>query len=47
MKKKGKTLDIINIGCDQLDVHTTSERLKISSVEKVYRLLRAVLEASD
>lgn len=47
MKKRGKTLDIINIGCDQYDVHTVSERLNISSVAKLYRLLTTILEETD
>lgn len=47
MKRRGKILDVINIGCDQDNVHTVNECLKISSVGKVYRFLTALLEETD
>lgn len=47
MKKRNRSIDIINIGCDQYDVHTPRERLKISSVDKTYKFLKAILEASE
>lgn len=44
MKAKGKSIDVLNIGCDQFDVHTVNERLKIDSVGKAYKLLTALIE---
>lgn len=40
----GRSLQVVNIGCTTLDVHTPRERLKIDTVSKTYRLLQLLLE---
>lgn len=42
--EKIEGLDCISIGPDMRDVHTTKERLSISSTERVYRFLICLLE---
>ena len=37
-------LDCVSVGPDILDIHTTEERLSVSSAERVYRFLLKVLE---
>ena len=37
-------LDCVSFGPDMKDIHTTEERLSISSVERTYRYLCRVLE---
>lgn len=37
-------LDMVSIGPDTFDIHTTKERLSISSTKRVYRFLLTVLE---
>lgn len=44
---KLKELDCISIGPDLFDVHTPNERLKISSVEKIYNILLELLKRCD
>lgn len=39
----GRSLQVVNIGCTTLDVHTPRERLKIDTVGKTYRLLQLLL----
>lgn len=39
-------LDIISTGPDVLDGHTTHERMSISSIDRVYRFVRRILETS-
>lgn len=41
---KLKGLDCVSMGPDILDIHTTEERLSISSTKRVYEFLRAFLE---
>lgn len=41
---KIKNLDCVSMGPDILDIHTTSERLSISSTKRVYEFLLAYLE---
>ena len=41
---KLKGLDAVSFGPDIFDIHTPKERLSISSVERTYRFLRAILE---
>lgn len=41
--KKIKDLDCISIGPDMFDVHTTNERLSISSANRIFRLLCSLL----
>lgn len=41
---KIKGIDCISIGPDLFDVHTTSERLSISSTERIYNLLLEILK---
>jgi len=41
--KKIKDLDCISIGPDMFDVHTTNERLSISSATRIFRLLCSLL----
>lgn len=41
---KIKELDCVSMGPDILDIHTTEERLSISSTKRVYEFLRAFLE---
>ncbi len=40
-------IDLISLGPDMYEVHTPQEHLSISSAERVYSLLRAVLERLD
>lgn len=42
-KRKGKPFEVVNIGCNQPDVHTPRERLQIASVGKTYTLLKKIL----
>ncbi|MCR5625845.1 MAG: M20/M25/M40 family metallo-hydrolase, partial [Lachnospiraceae bacterium] len=37
-------IDIVSLGPDIIDIHTPGEKISISSVERVWRLLIAVLE---
>ena len=37
-------LDCISFGPDIIDIHTTKEKLCISSVERTWKLILAVLE---
>ncbi len=43
-KKTMKDTDMISFGPDIIDVHTANEHLKISSVEKYWRLLKEILK---
>lgn len=43
----GHTLDIVNIGCNNLNVHTPQEMLQISSVGKTYLLLKNIIKELD
>ena len=43
--EKMPSLDMVSMGPDLLDIHTTSEHMSIASVERCYRLVLAVLEA--
>ena len=40
----GRTLQVVNIGCTTLDVHTPRERLKIDTVGRTYQLLWHLLD---
>lgn len=42
-RREGKPLEVVNIGCRQLDVHTPRERLQIASVGKTFTLLKKIL----
>ena len=42
--QKIKNLDCISVGPDMFDVHTVNEKLSISSVAEIFKLLCAVLE---
>ena len=44
LMQKIPNLDAISIGPDAYDIHTTSERMSISSFERVFKLLTKVLE---
>lgn len=44
MAELGKPLDVINLGVKNPNVHTTKERMSISSFVRTYALLRSVLE---
>lgn len=46
-QKKIEGLDMISFGPNMYDVHTPRERLSISSTERIYDLLLAVLEKMD
>jgi len=47
LKEKLCGADCISLGPQMYDIHTTEERLSISSVEKCYRLIRDVIEKKD
>ncbi len=47
MKNRGRKLDIVNIGCNNLDVHTPRERLEIRSVGKTWKLLSRIISELD
>ena len=47
LASKIKNLDCIALGPDILDIHTTSERLSISSTKRVYDFLIAYLERKN
>ena len=42
--KIGPQLDCISIGPDMWDVHTSKERLSISSTERTWKFLKDILE---
>lgn len=44
---KIKDLDCVSMGPDILDIHTTAERLSISSVKRVYEFLLAYMEEKE
>ncbi len=44
MEKCGKTCDAVAFGCLTPGCHSTDERLLIASAQKVYRLLKGILE---
>ena len=37
-------LDIVSMGPDLFDIHTSKERMKIDSVERIWQLVREVLK---
>lgn len=41
---RGRKLQVVNVGCTTLDVHTPRERLKIDTVGKCFRLLQILLQ---
>ena len=45
--KKIPGIDMVSIGPDMLDVHTTKERLSIASVERTWRYLLEILKTLD
>ena len=44
LRAKMPDMDIISVGPDMWDIHTPRERLGIDSTERVYRILRRVVE---
>ena len=44
LSSKVEDLDCVSFGPDMKDIHTAQERLSISSVERVWKYLLAVLE---
>lgn len=42
-QRLGRTVDLINLGCMNYDVHTPKERLEIASVKPTYELLCKIL----
>lgn len=44
MAQKGRSLDVIGMGCRTCEVHTPKERLEIASVGRTYELLRYIVE---
>ncbi len=47
MKRRGLPIDIINIGCNNLEPHTPKERLEIASVGRTYKLLTRLIASLD
>ena len=45
LSSKIEGLDCISFGPDLLDIHTVSERMGISSVQRVWEYLKAILAA--
>ena len=44
---KIRNMDAISIGPDLYDIHTTSERMSIASVDRTYRFVRQLIETKD